>query len=174
MGTYDHSCLTISRKFGFNHLISGSSKWTVDNIKSDCWVKDQFNFSIILWSLRIGQLSQVQEQEASFYKDQLIKLGDLMQKDTVPTICGNCTNWQVQQMTDLLTVLKTQDPNPPDFIGKLVDEGFCKQSVRQYPGSMDENEKRLLRQRQLKYYSKNALKVLHSIAPFKNPQFPTD
>jgi len=43
-------------------------------------------------------------------------------------------------MIELLSFLKLNDPNPPDFVGKMVDEGKCKPSVRQYPSSMDENE----------------------------------
>jgi len=27
---YDHSCLTVSRKYGFGNLIKGSAQWTID------------------------------------------------------------------------------------------------------------------------------------------------
>lgn len=72
-------------------------------------------------------------------------------------------------MMDLIQFLKTKDPRPPDFIGKMADEGLCKPSCRQYPGSMDEQEMLVLKQRQSKYYKKEAIRLLLEIVPFEKP-----
>ena len=88
---------------------------------------------------------------------------------SVPMLCGNFNDWQQQPMMDLFSFLRKNDPNPPDFISRMVDEGLCKPSCRQYPGSMDEHEQRLLKERQMKYYNKAAIKIILDIIPFQKP-----
>lgn len=54
----------------------------------------------------------------------------------------------------------------------MIDDGKCRQSCRMYPGSMDENELAILKNRKLGYYKKEALRILLELIPVQKPFVP--
>ena len=47
-------------------------------------------------------------------------------------------------MIDLFAFVMENDPNPPDFIWHLIEEGKCRQLCRSQPDEMDEDEAQAL------------------------------
>ena len=72
-------------------------------------------------------------------------------------------------MIDLFAFVMENDPNPPDFIWHLIEEGKCRQLCRSQPDEMDEDEAQALQEKRSEYYNKELLKVLKTISPFRNP-----
>jgi hypothetical protein len=68
-------------------------------------------------------------------------------------------------MTDLLQYVEKYDPSPPDFVGKMIEEGVCNKNVKGNPNTMDYVEKAALKKRQAEYYKNNAVLVLRRILP---------
>ena len=75
-------------------------------------------------------------------------------------------------MIELLPFLIEHDPNPPDFIGELLEEGKCPTSARQFPNSLSNEQQNFLLSKQVLYYKREALNVLKDICPLKNIDFP--
>jgi hypothetical protein len=75
-------------------------------------------------------------------------------------------------MRELVPFLIANDENPPDIISEMFDEGMCRASVLQNPDSMTSQELEIFRQKQMKYYRENMIRILRQILPIKNIEIP--
>jgi hypothetical protein len=75
-------------------------------------------------------------------------------------------------MRELAPFLIANDKNPPDIISEMFDEGMCRASVLQNPDSMTSQELEIFRQKQMKYYRENMIRILRQILQIKNIEIP--
>lgn len=127
-----------------------------------------------MWTQQFGNMFGAGRAETKHYKDQLSqwKEDSPLKTQDVPIIQGDFTEWKPQSMIDLLPFCIANDPNPPDFIGQMIDDGKCRQSVKMYPGSMDKEELGILKARKSAHYKKEAWQILFNLIPAVKPQLP--
>ena len=154
--------LSVTRKLGYEHFVQHSG-WTIDTTKGDCWYHHKHNFTVVLWSVRLGQMASVTEQESQYVREQVSRFQDPVQQN--PSILAGFTEWRSQPMLDLVQYVEKNDPSPPDFIGRMIEDGVCNKAVKGNINALDYIERATLQQRQSDYYKKHALRVLRSILP---------
>lgn len=78
-------------------------------------------------------------------KDQITRFQDPV--SATPTVFASFTEWRPQPMIDLLQYVEKYDPFPPNFVGKMIEDGVCNKNVRGNLNSMDYVEKAALKTR---------------------------
>jgi len=69
-------------------------------------------------------------------------------------------------MVDLFTFVKENDNNRPDLINELFDDNKIRNKDIDYMG---DDEKFILKKREIEFYNKNLLKKIFEIVPFAHP-----
>jgi hypothetical protein len=69
-------------------------------------------------------------------------------------------------MVDLFTFVKENDTNKPDLINELFDDNKIRNKQLDFMG---DDEKFILKKREIEFYNKNLLKKIFEIVPFVHP-----
>ena len=54
----------------------------------------------------------------------------------------------------------------------MIDDGKCRQLCRQYPNSLEDEERATLKQRKHEYYKKESWRILFDMIPVHKPYMP--
>jgi hypothetical protein len=124
--------LIITRQLGFKDLIPGCGQWQVlTKMRDECWVAGQHILTIFLWSFRIGNTSEEKDDaKLKYYHDKVKSMdddikefgGDVVVYET-PHIGGAFNNWVWKEMRNLVDFCLEMDPDPPNFIALMIEEG---------------------------------------------------
>ncbi len=72
-------------------------------------------------------------------------------------------------MFELLPFCMKNDKNAPNFMQLLIDEGKIRSYCKMEPGDMDQEERKFLKDKTLKYYRRECINVLLQMIPLKKP-----
>ena len=74
--------LVLSRKLGFSAFVDQADRWLMKNTgAADCYIDNQYSFTVFLWSHTMGQLCCADEDEEMYYRDQITKFCDPVASD---------------------------------------------------------------------------------------------
>jgi hypothetical protein len=141
--------LHLQRWLGHKVDIPRSGQWqlnsTWQDIKEQCWVCNKWCYTLVYWSPTVQQSiarthTNPDAKHSSPPPSEEVTTEELVRSLLRPTenyeyrgvgpkIAGSFTNWEVREMTPLVTFCEMMDTNKPDPIAILKKQGRVREEV---------------------------------------------